>query len=229
MLNRPTPHSDMAECGTASVVSRVCIPDSATIAEARRLLAACDPALARVDALTPGFRWWARPAGYPALVWMIIGQQVSVASAEAVWARLEAECGSVTPQAVLALGEEGLRSIGFSRQKSRYVRLIADAPLDYEAVRRASDDDALKMLTALTGVGPWTAECYLMMSEGRLDIFPAGDIALQEAIRWADGLETRPGAAATHARSETWRPWRSVAAHLLWTWYVGVKGGVLHR
>lgn len=205
-------------------------PNADAIAAARRFLAERDPALARVDALTPPFAWRAQPAGYPALIWMIVGQQVSVASAEAIWARLAAACGGeVAPQNVLALGEDGLRAIGFSRQKIRYARLIAEAAVDYETVRRLSDNDARTALTALTGVGLWTAECYLLMSEGRMDAFPGGDIALQEAVRWADRLDARPDAKATYARAEAWRPFRGVAAHLLWAWYVGVKAGELER
>jgi DNA-3-methyladenine glycosylase II len=131
----------------------------------------------------------------------------------------------VTPAAVLALSDEDLRSLGFSRQKTRYVRAIAEAGLDYEALRNLPDAEALAALIALTGVGRWTAECYLLMSEGRLDAFPGGDIALQEAIRWADALDARPDERAAYARAEAWRPYRGVAANLLWDWYVGVKAG----
>ena len=205
------------------------VPDANFIATARRRLAAQDPALARVDALTPAFEWLARPAGYPALVWMIIGQQVSVASAEAVWARLLACVGEVTPGAMLALSDEALRAVGFSRQKARYVRLIAAAEVDYAGLSMLPEEAALAVLTALTGVGRWSAECYLLISEGRVDAFPGGDIALQEAIRWADDLEARPDARAAYARAEAWRPLRGVAAQLLWAWYVGVKAGALSR
>lgn len=213
-----------------SEIAPVIHPTAELIARLRSRLAERDPALARVDELTPAFEWRVQPAGYPALLLMIVGQQVSTASADAVWNRLERACGGkVTPEEVLALGEDGLRAVGFSRQKARYARLIAETGLDHEALRRMPCDDAVRTLTALTGVGFWTAECYLLMSEGRLDAFPGGDIALQEAIRWADGLELRPDTAAAYARAAAWRPYRGVAAHLLWAWYMGVKSGQLAR
>lgn len=195
----------------------------ARLAALRRELVERDPALARADAAGPPLTWRTRPPGFATLIWMVIGQQVSLASAEAVWLRLKAAVGEVTPETVLAFDDAAFRRVGFSRQKTRYAKAIAAAGLDFNALRALDDDAALAALTALTGVGRWTAEVYLLMSESRLDAFPGGDIALQEAIRWADGLDARPGAAAAYARAEAWRPHRGVAAHLLWAWYMAAK------
>ena len=202
-------------------------PDPVTpeeLAALRLELVARDPALTRAHEAAPPLTWRTRPAGFATLIWMIIGQQVSLASAEAVWVRLNAALGEVTPQTVLAFSDEAFRAVGFSRQKTRYAKLIAASGLDLDGLRMLDDAAALRALTALTGVGTWTAEAYLLMSEGRLDAFPGGDIALQEAIRWADGLEARPDTKAAYARAEALRPYRGVAAHLLWDWYMAARG-----
>jgi DNA-3-methyladenine glycosylase II len=203
-------------------------PDAAAIAAARAHLAARDSGLARLDAVTPAFEWRRRPGGFAGLVKMVVEQQVSTASAAAIWARVESGLGEVVPAAVLALDEEGLKAFGLSRPKARYARAIAEAAvagLDFAALRHMPDDEAVATLVALKGVGRWTAEIYMMFCEGRLDVFPGGDIALQEAMRWADGLASRPTEKEAYARSEAWGPYRSVAAHLLWRCYGGVKRG----
>lgn len=203
-------------------------PDAAAIAAARAHLAALDPALARLEAVTPAFEWRQHPGGFAALVKMVIGQQVSTASATAIWARLESGLSEVAPAAILALDEDGLKAFGLSRPKARYARAIAEAVvagLDFSALRQMTDDEAVAALSAINGVGRWTAEIYLMFCEGRLDVFPGADIALQEAMRWADGLPARPTEKQAYARAEAWAPYRSVAAHLLWRCYGGVKRG----
>ena len=204
-------------------------PDADAIASARRALAADDPALADLDARVRPFAWRSRLPGMEGLVRSIVGQQVSTLAADAVWARLETALdGPVTASALLALGDAAYRACGFSGQKTRYAKGIAqaahDGAIDF-ADLPADDDEALAALTALKGVGTWTAEVHLMMAEHRLDAFPAGDIAVQEAVRWLDDLDARPSTEATYARAERWRPHRAVAAHLLWEWYVAVKAG----
>ena len=204
-------------------------PDADEIAAARRALAAADPAMADLDARIAPFAWRSRLPGMEGLVRSIVGQQVSTLAADAVWARLEAALGGpVTAPALLALDDAAYRACGFSGQKTRYARGIAQAvqegAIDF-ADLPADDDAALAALTALKGVGTWTAEVHLMMAEHRLDAFPAGDIAVQEAVRWLDGLDARPSTEATYARAERWRPHRAVAAHMLWEWYVAVKAG----
>lgn len=204
-------------------------PTAETLAAARRHLAEIDPALAVLDAVTPPFEWRLRACGFYGLAKMIVEQQVSVAAAATIWGRLETGLGAVTPDAVLALDEAALRGFGLSGQKARYVRGLAEAVtegrIDFLAMRGLPDDEAVAALTALKGVGLWTAETYLMFCEGRLDVFPGGDVALQEAMRWADRVDTRPTEKEAYARAELWRPHRGVAGHLLWRCYGMVRRG----
>jgi DNA-3-methyladenine glycosylase II len=205
-------------------------PAPASIAAARDALAALDPALARAHAQTPVFEWRLRPGGYEGLFRMIVEQQVSVAAAASIWARVVAGLdGQVTPQAVLALDVETLRTFGLSGQKAKYGHEIArahvDGLIDFDHLERLSDEDAVARLVAIKGVGRWTAETFLMFCEGRLDVFPGGDVALQEAMRWADGATLRPREKEAYVRAERWRPHRGVAAHLLWGWYGAAKRG----
>ena len=204
-------------------------PDAQSLAAARAALAAADPALAQAHARTPVFEWRRRPGGFEGLFRMIVEQQVSVASAAAIWARVEAGMGEMTPEALLAHDPTTLRAWGLSGQKASYGREIAlaqiEGRIDLEHMRTLDDAEAVAALTAIKGIGRWTAEIYLMFCDGRTDLFPAGDIALQEAIRWADRSETRPNEKQTCARAQAWAPHRSVAAHLLWAWYGGVKRG----
>ena len=200
------------------------------IAQAREALAQADPALARAHAQTPAFEWRLRPGGYEGLFRMIVEQQVSVAAAASIWKRtVEGLGGAVTPQALLALDIETLRTFGLSGQKATYGREIARAQaegrIDLEHMGTLGDAEATAALTAIKGVGKWTAETYLMFCEGRLDVFPGGDVALQEAMRWADRAALRPNEKQAYARAERWRPHRGVAAHLLWGWYGGVRRG----
>lgn len=205
-------------------------PTPEDVAAARLALVAADPALARAHAATPVFDWRVREGGFSGLLRMIVDQQVSLASAAAIWKRVEAGLeGAVTPEAVLARDIETLRGFGLSIQKARYAHEIAQAQaegrIDFDHLERLSDRDAVAALTAIKGVGRWTAETFLMFCEGRADLFPAGDVALQEAMRWADRAAERPNEKAACARAEIWRPHRGVAAHLLWGWYGGVKRG----
>ncbi|WP_295195071.1 DNA-3-methyladenine glycosylase 2 family protein [uncultured Brevundimonas sp.] len=204
-------------------------PTPDDIAAARQALVAADPALVRVDAQTPPLEWRLRVGGFEGLFRMIVEQQVSVASAASVWARLREGMGGITPELLLAHDLDQLRGMGLSRQKATYGQGIARAQIageiDLEHLANLDDEAAIASLMALKGVGLWTAEAYLMMCEGRLDVFPGGDVALQEAIRWADGAEERPDQKGAYARAEVWRPYRAVATHLLWAWYTGVKRG----
>ena len=204
-------------------------PAAAAIAQALERLAEADPALAPLVAVTPAFEWRIRPGGLHGLSKMIVEQQVSVAAGAAIWGRLEAGLGEITVGALLATDIEHLRGFGLSGQKARYIRGLAEAVaegrIDFEGLRRLDDNAAVAALTSLTGVGKWTAETYLMFCEGRLDVFPGGDVALQEAMRWADKAEARPDEKAAYARAEIWRPYRGVAAHLLWACYGAVRRG----
>ena len=209
----------------------VTAPTAAQISAARRALAGADPALARVDAIVPAFDWRNRPGGFVGLLQMIVEQQVSVAAAAAIWRRLHPGLGAVTPHTVSAADEEALRALGLSLQKARYARGMAEAHLagapDFAALPSLPDEDAVAALIALKGVGRWTAELYLLFCEGRPDVFPAGDLALQEALRVADRAEARPSEKQLYARADAWRPYRGVAAHMLWAYYGAVKRGEL--
>jgi DNA-3-methyladenine glycosylase II len=204
----------------------VTAPDELDIARSRAALARLDPALARADAAVAPFAWRVRPRGFVGLTTMVVEQQVSVAAAAAIWRRFEAGLGGVvTPAAVLAATEDELRSFGLSGQKARYMRAIAEAGPLFDALHSMSDDDAVAHLTAIKGVGRWTAEVYLLFCEGRSDFFPAADIALQEGLRLAEGGEARLSVKALYQRAEAWAPRRGVAALLLWAYYTGVKKG----
>lgn len=204
-------------------------PTADHILTARQALAAADPMLARVVDAVPPFEWRLRTGGFEGLFRMIVEQQVSVAAAASIWRRVGEGLGQITPEAVLAHSPEQLRSFGLSGQKARYGHEIARAHtegrIDFDHLERLDDDAAIAALTAIKGVGLWTAETFLMFCEGRTDVFPGGDVALQEAMRWADGTEARPTQKQAYARAEVWRPHRSVAAHLLWGWYGAVKRG----
>ncbi|WBU58984.1 DNA-3-methyladenine glycosylase family protein [Paracoccus albus] len=164
-----------------------------------------------------------RSDGFPAILDAIIGQQISISAAGAIMARLEA-AGLTTPPAIRAAGEDGLKACGVSRPKIRYLLGIAENEPDWLALRNAPDEDVITTLTALPGIGQWTAEIYLAFALGRTDAFPAGDLALQEAARSLYGLDARPGPKALTEMAEVWRPWRSVAARALWAHYRLAKG-----
>lgn len=171
---------------------------------------------------------WSREPGFATLVHLILEQQVSLASAQAAFDRLRARLGAVEPEPFLALDDGELRAIGFSRQKARYARLLAaevlGGSLDLEHLATLEDDAARERLTALTGIGPWTADVYLVMALRRPDAFPAGDLALQVAAREVIGLEQRPAADALERIADAWRPHRAAAARLLWLHYLASRG-----
>lgn len=163
-----------------------------------------------------------KPDGFAELLSAIISQQVSVASAAAIWGRMAA-AGMVTPQACAAASEDDLRSLGLSRQKIRYTHELARAGIDFDALRKMPSDDVIKTLVAVPGIGPWTAEIYAMFSLGRADVFAPGDLALQEAAKVLYDLPDRPKEGAFRKMAEDWAPWRSVAARLLWAYYGVIK------
>jgi DNA-3-methyladenine glycosylase II len=204
-------------------------PGPELIETARAELSRRDAALAVAHAAVKPFEWRLRPRGFSGLVKMIVEQQVSIAAAAAIWGRFETGLAHVTPEAVLAAEDAVFRSAGVSGPKTRYIRAIAEAhmgrTIDLERVPELSDDEVLSALTAVKGVGRWTAENYLLFCEGRLDAFPAGDVALQEGLRLAEAGQGRPTEKALYARAEGWRPYRGVAAHLLWAYYGGVRRG----
>jgi DNA-3-methyladenine glycosylase II len=203
-------------------------PTETEVAAARHALAATDPLMAKADATVAPIAWRIRTRGFAGLVGQIIGQQVSVAAAAAIRNRfVEGVGGVLTPASVLAATEAELRGYGLSGQKIRYVRAIAEAGELFDQIETLSDADAASRLMAIKGVGRWTAETYLLFSEGRLDFFPAGDVALQEGYRLLEGGEERLSEKALYARAEAWKPYRGVAALLLWGYYAEVRRGAL--
>jgi DNA-3-methyladenine glycosylase II len=172
--------------------------------------------------------FWSRPGGFATLLLLILEQQVSLASARAAFNRVDARVGGVTPETLLTLSDAELREDGFSRQKTRYARVLAGAivsgELDLEAVERLDDATARAALVALPGIGPWTADVYLLSALRRPDTWPVGDLALQEAARGVLALDVRPSPAELETIGERWRPHRATAARLLWHHYLAERG-----
>ncbi|MFV0408960.1 MAG: DNA-3-methyladenine glycosylase family protein [Paracoccus sp. (in: a-proteobacteria)] len=164
-----------------------------------------------------------REDGFAAILDAIIGQQISIAAAGAIMARLQA-AGLTDPTSIRMAGEDGLKACGVSRPKIRYLLGIVAQEPDWIALRSAPDAEVIATLTALPGIGQWTAEIYLAFALGRTDAFPAGDLALQEAARLLYGLDDRPSPKALSEMAESWRPWRAVAARALWAHYRVAKG-----
>jgi DNA-3-methyladenine glycosylase II len=166
-----------------------------------------------------------REPGFGALLNIIAAQQVSVSAAAAIRGRLAAAIDPLTPENFLKASDETLRAVGFSRRKVEYGRGIAEemrsGRLDAGRLTAASDDEVMAALTALRGLGRWSAEIYMLFALRRPDVWPADDLAIQEALRRLKGLEERPARAASEPIVEAWRPWRGVAALFLWHYYKG--------
>lgn len=199
------------------MTGRIIMTD-ACVAEGAAWLAARHPRLAEAYALTGPLPLRRRPDGFAELLSAIVSQQVSTASAAAIWGRVAA-AGLVTPEAVATASDEDLRACGLSRPKLRYARALAEASIDYEILRNLPDERLISELVALPGIGRWTAEIYAMISLGRADVFAPGDLALQESARLLFGLEARPSERALREMATDWSPWRGVAARLLWAYY----------
>jgi DNA-3-methyladenine glycosylase II len=162
------------------------------------------------------------PAGFAGLARIVVGQQLSIASAEAIWGRLRLAVRPMTPEALAALSDDELRSAGLSRGKVRTLRAVGAAianGLDLRKLARAPETDVHETLTAVPGIGPWSADIFLLFCLGRADAFAPSDLALQIAAAAALGLPERPSSAALLTIAERWRPWRGVAAHMLWADY----------
>eukprot|EP01037_Dinobryon_pediforme_P002333 gene2333-2372_t len=200
------------------------IESDGSLASALAALIAQDEArLGPVFALTgmPPLR--RRAPGFEGLVWIIVSQQVSVASANAIMARVKTGFAMLEPLVVLTAGDEKLRSCGLSAPKIRTLQALGtaltDGSLDLVALAELSPEAAHKALVAVKGIGPWTADIFLLFCLGHPDAWPVGDLALQEAVRLVFGLENRPNAREMAVLAEGWRPYRAVAARLLWAFY----------
>lgn len=228
-LNKPEPSASLPQKRTraalkASHPAVASIRCEDTLAEALAVLRARDPALIeRVLSVTGPPPLRLRPPDLAGLAWIVVSQQVSVASANAIYARVIARFPGFDPIHILAASDEDLRACGLSSPKMRTLRALAKAVLDgainFDALALMEAADAHRSLIAIHGIGPWTADIFLMFCLGHPDAWPVGDLALQEAARMVLNLRQRPDARRLEKIGERWRPVRGVAARLLWAWY----------
>lgn len=172
--------------------------------------------------------WRRRPAGFVGLLQAIVGQQISNQAAGAVWRRLAALPAALTPEGLLALDEAAVRAVGFSRPKVAHAcalaRAFMDGTLSEAGIAALDDAAAVRLIASVRGLGPWTAEVYLLFSLQRTDVFPAGDLALAAAVQHLKAMAARPAPAALRVQAEAWRPYRALAARLLWHYWRHVTG-----
>lgn len=191
-------------------------------------LVAADPRLTVIEAAAGPLPWRTRPPGFATLLHIIVGQVISSQAAAAIWARLSALPGALTPAGLLALPDDALRGAGLSGFKAAHARALAqacaDGRLDVPGLARLPDAEALAAITAIRGLGPWTAEVYLLFALQRPDVFPAGDVAVAGAAQLVLGLPARPDPRALRALAEPWAPYRALAARLLWHYWRHVTG-----
>ena len=192
-----------------------------------RALAEADADLGEVVAQHGSPPLWDREPGFPTLLRIILEQQVSLASARATYERLLTAVPTLTPAALLNLDDTALRTAGFSRQKASYARdlarSLADRTLDLVDLESKSDDDARLELTRLRGIGAWSADIYLLMALRRSDVWPRSDLALATAALEVKRLERRPAPDELERLASSWRPWRAVAARILWHHYLATR------
>jgi DNA-3-methyladenine glycosylase II len=192
------------------------------------LLVARDPDLAGIEAAAGPLPWRRRNDGFPGLLQVIMGQQISNQAAGAIWRRLALLPGALEPAGLLALDDAALRGAGLSRPKIAHARALAEAFADgrLDAAFLAGLDDAAAVaaIAAVRGMGPWTAEVYLLFALERPDVFPAGDVALAASVADLKRLPARPGPVALRALAAQWQPWRALAARLLWHHWRHVTG-----
>lgn len=197
------------------------------IAEGLDALVGIDPRLAIVRARAGEIPLRRSAPGFASLASIITGQQVSTASAAAIFGRFTALLDPLTPEAVLGADDAVFRAAGQSRPKQKTLLAVAQAVhdgLDLDHLCNLDAADAIARLTAVPGIGQWTAEVYLLFAAGHVDIFPARDVALQSAVGHALGIDPRPGEKALIALAESWTPWRGVASRLFWAYYRETRG-----
>jgi DNA-3-methyladenine glycosylase II len=192
------------------------------VAEGAAWLAVRDPRFAAALAQTGPLPLRRRPDGFAAVLSAIVSQQVSVASARAIWSRMEV-AGLTQSQNMAAATDDDLRRVGLSRQKMRYGRALAQAEIDFDTLRAQPDEVVIATLTKVPGIGTWTAEIYAMFALGRADVFAPGDLALQIAVQALLDLPARPNERELRAISQNWSPWRAVAARVLFSYYHVLK------
>jgi DNA-3-methyladenine glycosylase II len=206
-------------------MQRIATPDD--ISRGLDALVALDPRLAAVRQAAGEVPLRLSKPGFHSLASIVVSQQVSRASADAIFGRLSGLLDPLTAEAVLAAGETVFRDAGLSRPKQRGLLAAAQAVADGLDLHRLCSLDAAEAIAALTavpGIGPWTAECYLLFAAGHPDVFPARDVALQSAVGHALGIAPRPSEKALIKLAESWSPWRGVASRLFWAYYRELKG-----
>jgi len=198
--------------------------DNPTLVRGVRALCKIDPDFANIYQRLGTPPLWAREPGFPTLVYIILEQQVSLASAKAAFTKLQAASSTITPRTFLKFSDEELKRIGFSRQKAAYCRGLAQSvlkhALDLDTLATLEDDAVRSTLLNIKGIGPWTVNIYLLMVLLRPDIWPSGDLALAVAYQKLKRLDSRPTTKELESIAENWRPWRAVAARLLWFHYL---------
>jgi len=198
--------------------------DTSSLAEAAQQLARTDPHLSAVLKAHGHPPLWRRPATFQTLVRIILEQQVSLKSADAVFRRFRASITPFTPVTVLSAGEDHLRKIGLTRQKTAYIlhlsSAIVEGNLNLRRLARMSDVEVKTALMQIKGLGAWSADVYLLMAMCRADIWPSGDLALAVAVKELNGLKQRPSFLELEEIAEKWRPHRAVAARMLWQYYL---------
>lgn len=194
------------------------ITSAACVAEGAAALAAMDARFATALAQTGPLPLRLRKDGFAALLDAIVCQQISVAAAAAIWGRMKV-AKLTGPRKIIWASDDDLRACGLSGQKIRYARALAEARIDYKALRSIPSAEVIATLIKVPGIGPWTAEIYTMFSLGHADVFAPGDLALQEAARVLFDLPERPNERAFRTMAADWAPWRAVAARLLWAYY----------
>jgi DNA-3-methyladenine glycosylase II len=202
-------------------IGRVIVSDDC-IAEGAAFLARIEPRFAPIIESIGPLPLRLRDDGFGALLSAIVGQQISVAAARSIWARLEV-ADMISEGRVAASSVEDLRALGLSKPKARYAYELAISNFDYNALRTDTNVIAIEKLMAILGIGQWSADIYAMFSLGRADVFATGDLALQEAARMVFDLDERPSAKELEVIVEKYTPWRSVAARILWAYYASVK------
>lgn len=196
------------------------------LAAAARLLASRDRHLASIYRSHGVPPMWARRPGFQTLLRIVLEQQVSLVSARSMFERLSSNIDPFTPTAFIEFGEQNLRLLGVTRQKAHYCVQVAHAFTNghLKTIARLSDEEAHAALLRIKGVGPWTANIYLLMALRRPDIWPDGDVALATAVGKIRKMRTRPSFAELARIAERWRPYRSVAARMLWQFYLAERG-----
>jgi DNA-3-methyladenine glycosylase II len=198
------------------------------VSQGARELIARDPDLARIHRRIGDPPIWGRRPGFPALVKIILEQQVSLRSAAAMYRRIDGHVGGLSPQAIDGLGVAGLRRLGVTRQKAAYCHGLAcqimDGTLDLPAIARAPDDEGRQSLLGVKGLGPWSVDIYYLMALRRPDVWPRGDLALAVALRDVKKLPALPTFEQQQKLAQAWAPWRSVAARILWAHYLTERG-----